>query len=573
MTSWIELTTTLAKDRMMMASLLDGNHKNARTKRVNIWNKILEREIETGSSFLVAVPETAPFLFVGLTQEIIPIPRARKGGDRFWAYLNRRYGIGEAEDHSKHILDSFRTYALSEGARVAMRRFAAYKTDTQTAYLSAYNGQQWRIDGSEVMPISNGEDDVFFIDDDGGVPCTPEVGPNGVLFEKLIDPISFADAGMGGISAEQMKRAMIVWVFSLAFPDIMPTKPLLIVEGAPGSGKSASLQLLQTALMGQRKPIILSANRPDDFGVLLLRSPICVFDNLDSYVDWLPDAVCSYTTLGQFPRRKLFTDAEELILKPHAFIAVASKNPSSFRREDTADRLIIMRLERRDSAGLAFTPFAKLDEEITALRPQLLGEYMHYVNLIVAKIREGAMAETRDERFRMGDFAALARVVGSVLGWTEEIVDDLLLQIQCEQTAFHNEADSTTDLLHRWLTYRVRGKPSNIGRLVDLGTLHREMEFMAQGLNIQFYKAQVLVQKLRSPHIERDFIVETALVNGGRTYRIWRKTDPKLTLVPAQPEDIVERLEASGVISDDDDDDIEPGVVFLDPSPSEEESG
>jgi hypothetical protein len=526
-----ELTALMARDRHMTHNLVEGNWTSAGQKRTGIFNKLLEREIETGSTFLVAVPEDIPFMFVGVTQEIIPIPRARRGGDKFWSYMNRRYGITEQTDHAKHILDNYRMYALNEGAKVTMRRFSVFKTATQTVHLSAYDGSQWRIDGENIMPIINGEDDVFFIDDDGGQPCVPEVGPNGVLFERLIDPISFAEAGIGGITALQMKRAFIVWMFALAFPDLLPTKPLLIVEGAPGSGKSAGLQLLQRALLGQSKPIILSTSRPDDFGVVLLRSPICVFDNLDSYVDWLPDKVCAYTTTGTFSGRKLYTDSDEMLLKPHAFIAVASKNPSSFRREDTADRLIVMRLERRDSAGLPFTRLQALNAEIDALRPQIFGEYMHYVNRIVAEIRAGAIEGMFDERFRMGDFAALARVVGKVLEWEEGAVEDLLIAIQCEQTAFHDEADVTSDLLTKWLTRPTQTRTTNVGRLVDIAYLHRELESIAQALNLQFYKQAVLIQKLRSPHIERHFIVQSTIVDGVRHYRIWRKTDGRLKVV------------------------------------------
>ena len=526
-----ELIAIMIRDRTMMANLLDGNSTSARAKRAYIFGRLLEREIESGSMFLVAVPESLPFIFVGITQEIIAIPRPRRGGDRFWAYMKRRYGIGENEDHSKHILDELRAYAFSHGARVNMRRFSAYKAATQTVYISAYNGSQWRIDGENIMPIANSEDDVFFIDDDGGIPVVPEVGPNGVLFPQLIDQISFADAGVGGISAIQMKRALIIWMFALAFPDLMPTKPMLIVEGAPGSGKSAAMQLLQIALMGESKPIHLSANKPDDFGVILLRSPICVLDNLDSYIDWLPDAVCMYATKGVFTRRKLFTDAEELNLKPHAFIAVASKNPSSFRREDTADRLIILRLERRDTAGLPFTRMAALEEQIAALRPQLLGEYLYYVNRIVAEIRQGALTTLHDEKFRMGDFAALARLVGRVLDWEDGVIEELLVAIQCEQTAFHNEADPTADLLNKWLAHRAQGR-HNIGRLIDLHDLHKELDFIAQAHSIQMYKQNVLLQKLRSPHIERDFIIQPSIIDGTRYYRIWRKSDPQLVSIP-----------------------------------------
>lgn len=529
-----ELISRMAQDRTRMAANLDKNYANARAKRINIWNTILETEILTGSAFLVSMPDQTPYLNVGLTRETFVIPRSGKGGDRFWAYMDRRYGLSEYEGQdgiARYVLSRFRSYAMQEGARVEMRRFSAFRNTegAETVYMSSYDGTMWRIDGENVMSIANGEDDVFFVDDDGGRFVAPEVGANGVLFDKLINPISFAEAGMGGISDEQMRMAYIVWIFSLALPDLMPTKPLLILEGAPGSGKSASLQLLQHALLGKAKPIILSRNKEDDFGVLLLRSPICVFDNLDAYIDWLPDAVCAYTTAGEWTKRKFFTDSDELTLKPHAFIAVASKNPASFRREDVADRCVILRLERRDR----FIRFAALEQEIKDARPQILGEYLYYVNKIVAEIRGGALKGQDDEANRMADFASLARIVGKVLEWEPDAVEQLLAAMQGEQAAFINEEDPLTDLLHQWLTYKPRNAQGNIGREMSLFALHQELEVIADAKGIQFYKsARMLAQKLRSPHIDRDFIVQMLVPDGRKSYRIWRKTDARLTSVP-----------------------------------------
>lgn len=385
------------------------------------------------------------------------------------------------------------------------------------------------------MPIRNGEEDVFFLDDDGGLPVAPEVAPHGILFERLIDSVSFMDEGLGGITAEQMRRMMIVWMFALAFPDLMPTKPLLIVEGAPGSGKSAFTQLVQLAILGDRKPIVLSRNREDDFPVLLLRSPICVFDNQDSYVDWIPDAVCAYTTTGQFPRRKLFTDAEEYTLKPHAFIAVASKNPASYRREDTADRVLVARLARRDTNGKGFVRLAALIDEIRSLRPQLFGEYLYYVNQIVAEIRAGAISVQQDESFRMADYAALARAVSKVLQWPDNAVEEMLQGIRNEQSAFFAEGDPICELLNLWLVRKAFGK-SNIGRLINLQDLHSELAAIAENKKIPFYKPHALMQKLRSPHMEREFVMQTSIIAGTKSFRFWRKTDAQLSLVPDETE-------------------------------------
>lgn len=499
---------------------------NQRGKLISVWNYVQEREIIDGTQFLVAQPDGQLYVVIGSSNEVIQLPRSGRGGDRWHAYFHSVYGFGERETEAKFVYDSLRSYCIEHGARVELRRFAAYNRTTKTAYLSNYNGRQWKIDGETIQRVPVGEDGVFFVDDDPGVTVEPNIGNHGILLDRLTD-INFAPMGLSGITPEQQRQAFIVWIFALAFPDLMPTKPLLLLEGAMGSGKTAAVQLLQLALMGESRAMVLQRNKEDDFGVLLLRSPIALFDNTDSYIEWVPDAVCAYTTAGVWNKRRLYTDDESMIIRPHAFIAIASKNPASFRREDVADRCVILRMERRKT----FASFDKLKESIHEDRPLLFGEYLYWINKIVAVLRE----ETTDastETHRMADFAALARVIARVFEWPEGTVDELMLALQGERDAFINEEDPLVDVLEKWIAYRPRGGVGNVGREINIVQLMTELDTMAQALQIPWKHTQrTLAQKMRSPHIERKFHVETRSVDGHRMFRLWRHSDAKLEVV------------------------------------------
>jgi hypothetical protein len=521
-------TTLFADNRLRVKNILERPQWKLREKKVALWNFFLAREVESGSYFLVTEPDHDLYIVLGLTGATMILPAAGRGGMAFFAYLHQRYGLSEREDTAKFLYDTLRLYIYQHGDHVELRRFSIFNRTNSTAYLSGYDGGSWRCDGQTVERITNGEDGVFFADDDGGQPCVPDVAPHGLLLDTLTS-LNFAALSPGGMTPVHQQRALTVWFFALAFPDLMPTKPLLIVEGAPGSGKSSAVQLLQLALMGMKRPIILQKSKEDDFGIILLRSPVCVLDNLDSFIDWLPDAVCAYATSGQWTRRRLYTDNEEVTIRPHAFIAVASKNPTSFRREDTADRCIVLRLERRKT----FTRQQRLEANILEHRNKLFGEYLYYVNQIVDAIRAGAFEDSVDEANRMADFAAMARVVGRVLEWSEEEIEDLLAALQHERDAFINEGDSLTEILHKWITYRTRGvATTNVGREISLNQLFAELETLSEAASLPFYKTpQVLAQKLRSPHLESEFIVQMLHDGKQQSYKIWRLTDARLTVV------------------------------------------
>lgn len=501
---------------------------SARDRKIQIANYIIQNEMVLGTSFIMSDPDRNLYLMLGITNEIVPMPRQGRGGDQIFSYIHQMYGLTEREDSSRVVYDTIRSFAIQQGQRVELRRFSAYKADTKTAYISGYNGYSWKLEGDpNIQKVTNGEDGVFFIDDDNGKPCDLDIGPHGMLIDRLTD-LNFGE-GLGGITPEQQRKAIIIWLFAIAFPDMMPTKPLLMVEGAPGSGKSLSLQLFQWMLLGDVKPLSISKSQEDDFGVLILRNPIALLDNLDSYIEWVADKVCSYTTTGFFTKRRLYSDDEEVIIKPHSFIAVASKNPASFRREDVVDRSIIIRLERLQK----FTRAEKLIEGIKRDRAKLLGEYVYYVNEMVLAIRNGAYSDTDQEAHRMGDYAALGRVVGKVLGWTDEEIVDLMRGLQNERDTFAAEEDPITEVLHKWVAYRPRMGPSNIGRDVSAHNLFSELETIAQANGIQWYKTvKTLTQKIRSPHVEKDFIIQTLVADGHKSYRIWRKSDAQLSVVP-----------------------------------------
>jgi len=523
-----------ALHRLRIASKFRGTG-SAREKKIAVATHIIQNEITLGTTFIVSKPERNLYVVLGATNEIINLPRQGRGGDRIFAYIHQMYGLTEREDVSRVVYDAFRSFCIQQGIHVELRRFSAYDHSTQTAYLSQYNGFQWKLDGDKITTVTNGEEGVFFIDDDNGVTTQVDVGEHGILLDRLTD-LNFGD-GLGGVTPDQQRKAIIVWLFALAFPDLMPTKPLLMIEGAPGAGKSLALQLIQWALLGDVKPITVSKSQEDDFGVMILRNPIALLDNLDSYVEWIADKVCSYTTTGFFTKRKLYSDDEEVIIKPHSFIAVASKNPASFRREDVVDRSIIIRLERRKS----FSRAQKLIEEIKADRPKLLGEYLFYANKIIAEIRAGAYSESNEEHHRMGDYAALARVVGKVVGWSEDEIAELMEGLQGERDAFAAEEDPLSEMLHKWIAYKPKMGPWNIGREISAHNLFLELETMAQANGIQWYKnVKTLVQKMRSPHIDRDFIVQTLVVDAHKSYKIWRKTDAQLSVVPDVVDDPVD---------------------------------
>ncbi len=229
--------------RLSVHRILNNSRLNARNKKLSLWNYVLTTELCCGSKFL-ATPDGDLYVVLGMTNEIFPLSREGRGGDRWHSYFHTIYGLAAVEPIAKFIYSTLRAYVLSNGTRVEPRRFAAFDQSTQTAYLSAYDGRMFKIEGeSEISVCTCGEDGKFFVDDDNGIHVEPDIGNHGILLERLTRP-NFAEQGLSGITPEQQRMALIIWLFALAFPDLMPTKPIMLIEGTKGSGKTSQIELI-----------------------------------------------------------------------------------------------------------------------------------------------------------------------------------------------------------------------------------------------------------------------------------------------------------------------------------------
>jgi len=306
---------------------------------------------------------------------------------------------------------------------------------------------------------------------------------------------------------------------------------------------SSIFQLLQIALRGIMQPLIVSENGEKDFRVSLLRTPVAVLDNTDDYIKWLPNALAAYATGGGWVDRELFTNQGVVKLRPQAFIAVASKNPVSFRADDVADRSIVLRTARRKDAlarramrkmqvgshiiqPKPNTRMDKLKNDALRLREQIFGGWLYHLNRIVAVINSGGLPETAEHR--MADWEAFTWAVARAFNWDDHVVVELLEILQRERTAFASENDTVVELVEEWLD-RIDARTGisvNEGRWITQRDLYKELKLLAELGGKAFVKSPMgMVHRLRSPHVVDRFYVDDTRVDikGEKLYWISRQ--------------------------------------------------
>lgn len=505
--------------RYQVWSLRHTSHLKTRDARIRaLFNFIWHQEIEKDrGAFIVA--DGRPYLLDGKSRHLYNVGMRN---EPFIDHLFDKYGLLKTENLTTHVVAALESAVRTAGRQREARRFVYFDRRSLTLYVSKYNGTAYRLTGeSKCEPVPNGSG-VLFMDDDDGKVCDPDpfiAHFDGGLIKTLFNEVSFVSTTQGGLSPKHQKLAMTIWLFMLAFPDLMRSKPMLLVEGEAGSGKTTLIKMVQAILRGKSDPQVVNKRDEVDFPIKLLRSPICLLDNLDTFVDWLQDGLCAYTTEGQWTRRKLYTDDATITLRPQSFLAITSRNPMTFKRDDVADRCIILRMQRRD----ANTPEETLFHEINTYRAELYGEWLYWVNRIVKVIRAngGPTIKNRKNTHRMADFANMAHIIGMGLGQPADDIDEMLIAIQSEREALVAEGDPLPDLLDRWLE-----TTNNAGRRVTANDLHADLSELAKKHNKNFYKSvNTLSNKLRgNPTLDKLFSVrEVGYRANAKVYEIRRR--------------------------------------------------
>jgi hypothetical protein len=128
----------------------------------------------------------------------------------------------------------------------------------------------------------------------------------------------------------------------------------------------------------------------------------------------LPDAAAAAATGGSSVKRRLYTDMDNVQLQAKSWLIITSANPRFASDAGLADRLLVIRMERREGN----TSDERLSQEILANRDSglsFLADTLSKALADQAPIPSGLNS-------RHPDFAAFAVRIGRVLGEEQEFI-------------------------------------------------------------------------------------------------------------------------------------------------------
>jgi hypothetical protein len=397
-----------------------------------------------------------------------------------------RYGINRAEPLFKYIFEDLCREAFENGEETEIHRLAYYNQETFTVYLFNHNNQIYRISPDAIELVDNGTDGVLFLSD---AKTSPFDGSLPELFISRLDDTIFSDINfdLDVLSPNERRALFILWFYCLFFESIMPTKPILTFLGEKGSGKTTSLRKVGLLLFGKDFNVTSLSDDPKDFDAAVTNSHYVVIDNADDRKPWLDDKLSVSATGGSVKKRELYTTNRMVDFPIRCFLAITARTPA-FRRDDVADRLLIMRVGRVRN----FKSERHMIAQVLKDRDFIMSEVVRHLQEVVCALRD-YKNNKKDVAFRMADFAEFALTVAHYAERYDQ-VKIILRKLALEQTYFTLEDDPIFDLLFKWV-------PENQGREVTAAELCNELSALAIKYKIEFPyedKVQSFAQRLNN---------------------------------------------------------------------------
>lgn len=352
-------------------------------------------------------------------------------------YLNTlmdiEYGLNMTESDQAYVIAGLCSYSRNLQSTGIQAALSHYDQDARALLLHTGRRDVLRITASGIERVVDGAYGVVFPWHSSIEPFAPGK-PVEDWGEMLFGHSSTGDA-LGNLingERENMLTLLKVWFLFLLFRNIAVSRPILATFGQPGSGKSTLFRKIYALLYGRYKSVG-SVTTQDDFDHGVASDPFVLLDNVDTWERWLPDRLALSASTSDIIRRKLYTDADTVVLKRQALVGITAHNPR-FGREDVADRLLLLAFERLGH----FIPEQVIIDGIMANRSGLWASIIRDAQRVIATPIPNA-----GPQFRVEDFARLGVWIARGLGGEHERQFVAALKsIQAGQSSFSLEEDA-----------------------------------------------------------------------------------------------------------------------------------
>jgi len=253
--------------------------------------------------------------------------------DEFLSWLSHWTGVNRAAGLFRYIAAAVESAALTGANTRGIIPESFWASRPGAIYLSNGDGHAVKITAGTVELVDNGADGVLFT---AGATLTPWT------LAASVDPFESCALFRDANTLDPHGRTLLkLWFVSL--PTNPTCKPPAVFVGQIRSGKTRTARGI-CELFGLLFRTVAPKDGDKalaDFWTSLDAGGVFCADNVDSKIDWLPDALAAASTGVGDTRRKLYSDAVQIELKPRAWLILTAANPLFASDVGLSDRLLV----------------------------------------------------------------------------------------------------------------------------------------------------------------------------------------------------------------------------------------
>lgn len=385
------------------------------------------------------------------------------GLPEFAALCHGIYRLNNTRPLWKYLEAYLNSEASLYAERTKMHLSSFFNKKNKTLYVQNGVSHMYRLDGeSSPVLLDNGSDGVLFRDNN-----MEEFEPD---YEFEGSPTDNHLVKMINATDRDVLDLYKIHIHSIFFESIMPTKMCVLFSGIKGSGKSSGARALLQFLFGSKGNVSSEPEDRPDYYATVTNSNVVCFDNMDNYVKWLGNALAMTCTGHTYRRRALYTNNGFVEYPVNCFIIITTRMPASFKRDDIADRLLLIEMKQRSTEGEdGYYTDGAVGDGALENRNKIWGEFLLKLNEIVNVLRTSERPRDKKYKIRMADFAAFCSDASAPLGIPDTIKKLAKLEETKHEFVFENNA--IFEGISRWCQVE-----SNTNRRISSGELYNEIK-------------------------------------------------------------------------------------------------
>jgi hypothetical protein len=298
------------------------------------------------------------------------------------AILHKNYGINPTETLGRQVTEEIKLKAVSDARIVAIQNRTVWANEK--LYVNLGGAAVYELDGNDITTSYNGECGYLFQTSQYSLTIEPDFASRIDCWNKLVKDLSFARSENAPSSPEEQAEMLKAWILAYFFPELLPTKPLLLALGVPGSGKTTAMRRILKVLDSQDAEVLeVVQDKPDSFRASLALHRLLVLDNLEkSGVRWLVDTLNRLATGSNIELRKLYATNEVYVIKPVCFVAMTAVN-LPFSEETLFSRILPLEFQQLSTP----LPEYLLQKDLSESMNGIWGDLLLKLNQIVATLK------------------------------------------------------------------------------------------------------------------------------------------------------------------------------------------